>query len=83
MVNQPAPGTCAPGTLGTGPEHHQQPVTVSAVNQPVERLDRLAIRPLQIVDQDQHRAGGAERVNEVPQALRRGSGSLGMPPPEC
>ena len=70
-MHQPAPGICALGALRTGPEHHQQAVTLSAMNQPVQRLDRLLIGPLQIIDQDQHRTAGAERVDQVPQPLGR------------
>jgi hypothetical protein len=63
--------------LRTGPEHHQQAVTVSTVNQPVQRLDRLLIPPLRIVDHDQRRSVGADRVNKVPQPLRRGERVFG------
>ena len=70
-MNQPAPGIRALAALGKRPEHDQQAVTVSAVNQPVQRLDGLLINPLQIVDQDQYRTGGAERIDQVPQALGR------------
>jgi hypothetical protein len=71
LVNRPAPGTCAFRALRTGCEHYQQAVTVSAVNQPVQRLDRLLIGLLQIIDQDQHRTGGAKRINQIAQALGR------------